>query len=64
MNDNTILMLFGQPVLFGHLTMDPSTVITVTTVFIQIDAYALNDTHSLHHQAPDRQKWVKLMIFV
>ena len=31
------------------------------TVFIQIDAHALIGAHPLHHQAPDRQEWVKLI---
>ena len=30
------------------------------TVFIQIDAHPLIDTQHLHHQAPDRQKRVKI----
>ena len=34
------------------------------SVFIQIDAHALIDTHPLHHQAPDRQKRLKLVILV
>ncbi len=34
------------------------------TIFIQIGAHALIDAHPLHRQAPDRQKWVKLMILV
>ena len=34
------------------------------TVFIQIDDHALIHAHPLHCQAPEKQKWVKLMNFV
>ena len=30
-------------------------------IFIQIDAHALIDAHPLHHQAADKDKWVKLV---
>ncbi len=50
-----------------HLTCAVASLLnalTPNTIFIQIGAHALIDAHPLHHQAPGRQKCVKLMIFI